>query len=213
MRRGDGLVLLFTPAVRPDARAIPATSGATRPGVRENGGQYTHAAIWAVMRLRARWATATGPASSSRSSIPINRTGTRAGVHRYKVEPYVAAADVYARAAASPGAGMDLVHGLGGLDVPRRHRVAARASGCVGAALHLDPASRARGAGFHADLPLPRRDLPLIQVVGEPSRRHPWRVGRIRSSSTAAPITPGPEGIGLASGDGHTSHRIRVVLG
>ena len=40
-------------AVRQVARSIPATSRATCPGVRENGGQYTHAAIWAAMAFAA----------------------------------------------------------------------------------------------------------------------------------------------------------------
>ena len=43
---------------------------------------------------------------------PINRASTRAGVQRYKVEPYVVAADVYDRAARGPRR-MDLVHRLG----------------------------------------------------------------------------------------------------
>ena len=63
--------------------------------MRENGGQYTHAAIWAVMAFAA---LGDGDKANELFSIlnPINRTSTRAGVHRYKVEPYVIAADVYA---------------------------------------------------------------------------------------------------------------------
>jgi cyclic beta-1,2-glucan synthetase len=65
------------------------------PGVRENGGQYTHAAIWATMafaeigdRQRA-W-------ELMRLINPINHALHPAAVDVYKVEPYVAAADVYA---------------------------------------------------------------------------------------------------------------------
>ena len=44
---------------------------------------------------------------------PINHARTRADVHRYKVEPYVVAADVYAAAAACRARRLDLVHRLG----------------------------------------------------------------------------------------------------
>jgi cyclic beta-1,2-glucan synthetase len=94
VRRDQELILLFTP---PFDRA-PLDPGYIKgypPGVRENGGQYTHAAIWAVMAFAA---LGEGDKANELFSIlnPINRTSTRAGVHRYKVEPYVAAADVYA---------------------------------------------------------------------------------------------------------------------
>ena len=65
------------------------------PGIRENGGQYTHAALWSVMAF-ARSAKATMPPSLFAMLNPINHARTRADVHRYKVEPYVVAADVYA---------------------------------------------------------------------------------------------------------------------
>jgi cyclic beta-1,2-glucan synthetase len=94
VRRGQELVLLFTP---PFDRPLvdPGYIKGYPPGVRENGGQYTHAAIWSVMAFAA---LGDGDKANELFSIlnPINRTSTRAGVHRYKVEPYVAAADVYA---------------------------------------------------------------------------------------------------------------------
>ena len=94
VRRGQELVLLFAP---PFDRA-PVDPGYIKgypPGVRENGGQYTHAAIWSVIAFAA---LGDGDKANELFSIlnPINRASTRAGVHRYKVEPYVAAADVYA---------------------------------------------------------------------------------------------------------------------
>jgi cyclic beta-1,2-glucan synthetase len=94
VRRDEGLVLLFTP---PFDRA-PLDPGYVQgypPGVRENGGQYSHAAIWSVMAFAA---LGDGDRAGELFSIlnPINRARTRAGVYRYKVEPYVIAADVYA---------------------------------------------------------------------------------------------------------------------
>jgi cyclic beta-1,2-glucan synthetase len=64
------------------------------PGVRENGGQYNHAAIWAAM------AFATLGDSARAWSLfgminPLSRSVTALDVARYKVEPYVMAADVY----------------------------------------------------------------------------------------------------------------------
>jgi cyclic beta-1,2-glucan synthetase len=62
--------------------------------VRENGGQYTHAALWSVMALAAlgEGGRATGLFWMLN---PINHARTRTDMHRYKVEPYVVAADVY----------------------------------------------------------------------------------------------------------------------
>jgi cyclic beta-1,2-glucan synthetase len=94
VRRSDGLVLLFTP---PFDRASPDPGyiKGYLPGVRENGGQYTHAAIWSVLAFAA---LGDGDKAGELFSLlnPINHASTRAGVHRYKVEPYVVAADVYA---------------------------------------------------------------------------------------------------------------------
>ena len=65
------------------------------PGVRENGGQYTHAAIWSVIAF-AMLGDGDQAAELLRMLNPINRTATRTGVFAYKVEPYVLAADIYA---------------------------------------------------------------------------------------------------------------------
>jgi cyclic beta-1,2-glucan synthetase len=91
--RSDGLVKLFTPAFDHTAHD-PGYIKAYPPGIRENGGQYTHAAMWST------WAFALlgdGDRAGELFSIlnPINHASTRAGIHRYKVEPYVVCADVY----------------------------------------------------------------------------------------------------------------------
>ncbi len=95
VHRGDGLVLLFTPPF--DSSALdPGYIKGYLPGVRENGGQYTHAAIWCVLAFAA---LGDGDRAGELMSIlnPINHASTRAGIQRYKVEPYVAAADIYAQ--------------------------------------------------------------------------------------------------------------------
>ena len=94
VRRGDGLVQLFTPPF--DRSAVdPGYIKGYVPGIRENGGQYTHAAIWSILAFAE---LGDGDTAAELFSLlnPINHASTRAGVHRYKVEPYVVAADVYA---------------------------------------------------------------------------------------------------------------------
>ena len=95
MSRDTGLALLFTP---PFDRSVldPGYVQAYPPGVRENGGQYTHGALWSVMAFAA---LGQGNEAAELYSVlnPVNRTRTRTDVHRYKVEPYVVAADVYSQ--------------------------------------------------------------------------------------------------------------------
>jgi cyclic beta-1,2-glucan synthetase len=91
--RSDGLVQLFTPAFD-RTRHDPGYIKAYPPGIRENGGQYTHAAMWSTLAFAL---LGDGDRAGELFSIlnPINHASTRAGIHRYKVEPYVVCADVY----------------------------------------------------------------------------------------------------------------------
>ena len=93
VRPEDGLVLLFTPPFN----ATPKDPGYIKgylPGIRENGGQYTHAAAWVVMAFAE---LGNGDVAGDLLGLlnPIAPTSSRAGLHRYKVEPYVTAGDVY----------------------------------------------------------------------------------------------------------------------
>ncbi|MHB8381389.1 MAG: GH36-type glycosyl hydrolase domain-containing protein [Candidatus Binataceae bacterium] len=88
-----GLVLLFTPPF--DHTPLdPGYIKGYPPGLRENGGQYTQAAVWSVLGFAM---LGDGDKAADLFSIlnPINHSNTRAGMHRYKVEPYVVCADVY----------------------------------------------------------------------------------------------------------------------
>ena len=91
--RSDGLVKLFTPPFDRSAHD-PGYVKAYPPGLRENGGQYTHAAMWTTLAFALM---GDGDRAGELFSIlnPINHASTRAGIHRYKVEPYVVCADVY----------------------------------------------------------------------------------------------------------------------
>jgi len=93
IHRGDALALLFTPPF--DRTPLdPGYIKGYPPGIRENGGQYTHAAVWSAIAFAAQ---GDGDKSAELFSLlnPVNHTSTRADVQRYKVEPYVVAADVY----------------------------------------------------------------------------------------------------------------------
>src|SRR3984885_86163 len=91
--RSDGLVKLFTPPFDHSAKD-PGYIKAYPPGLRENGGQYTHAAMWTTLAFAL---LGDGDRAVELFSLlnPINHASTRAGIHRYKVEPYVVCADVY----------------------------------------------------------------------------------------------------------------------
>jgi cyclic beta-1,2-glucan synthetase len=94
IRRAEGLALLFNPPFD-HASPDPGYIKGYPPGIRENGGQYTHGAIWSVLAFAA---LGEGDKAGELFSLlnPINHANTRAGVSRYKVEPYVVAADIYA---------------------------------------------------------------------------------------------------------------------
>jgi cyclic beta-1,2-glucan synthetase len=94
VRRDDALIQLLTPPFD-KSEQYPGYIRGYAPGVRENGGQYTHAAVWVVMAF-----AALGDARRAWELLdlinPINHGRTIEGVATYRVEPYVVAADVYA---------------------------------------------------------------------------------------------------------------------
>src|SRR5262249_54992656 len=94
VQRGEGLINLFTPPFD-KTKLDPGYIKGYVPGVRENGGQYTHAALWTVIAFAL---LGDGDRAGELFGLlnPINHASTRAGLHKYKVEPYVAVADVYA---------------------------------------------------------------------------------------------------------------------
>ena len=101
-------------------RSIPAIKGYP-PGVRENGGQYTHAALWSVIAF-AELGDGDKAAALFWILNPINHTRTRTDVHRYKVEPYVVEADVYAAPSHAGRGGWTWYNRVGLLDAARGRR-------------------------------------------------------------------------------------------
>jgi cellobiose phosphorylase len=94
VRREAGIIQLLDPPFD-RSRLNPGYIKGYVPGVRENGGQYTHAAIWAAMAF-ARLGDHERAWELFALINPINHARSAADVARYKVEPYVVAADVYA---------------------------------------------------------------------------------------------------------------------
>jgi cyclic beta-1,2-glucan synthetase len=93
LRRDDGLLLLLTPPFdrsKPD----PGYIRAYPPGVRENGGQYTHGAVWGAWAF-AELGDGDLAVELLRMLLPISKTDAPEGVDRYRGEPYVVAADIY----------------------------------------------------------------------------------------------------------------------
>jgi len=93
VRRASRVILLLTPPFERTA-LDPGYIRGYPPGIRENGGQYTHAAQWVVLAL-----TKLGSGDEAVELFhmlnPINHSRTPAGVQQYKTEPYAVAGDVY----------------------------------------------------------------------------------------------------------------------
>ncbi len=93
--RQSRLLMLLSPAFDKSDQD-PGYIKGYPPGIRENGGQYTHAAVWALMAV-AKAGNGDEAAELFHMLNPINHTRTPADVARYRTEPYVLDGDVYAR--------------------------------------------------------------------------------------------------------------------
>jgi cyclic beta-1,2-glucan synthetase len=93
IKRDEKLVLLFTPPFD-HPQHDPGYIKGYPPGVRENGGQYTHGATWAAMAFAM---LGDGDRAGEILSLlnPINHSSNRTDIDRYKVEPYAICGDVY----------------------------------------------------------------------------------------------------------------------
>jgi cellobiose phosphorylase len=96
VREADDLILLFTPPFDKTAADVGYIKGYP-PGVRENGGQYTHAATWVAMAF-ARQGDGDKAVRLLRMLNPVEHARDEKDCERYKVEPYVIPGDVYSLA-------------------------------------------------------------------------------------------------------------------
>ena len=203
VRRGDGLVLLFTPPFD-DSDVDPGYVKGYVPGIRENGGQYTHGAIWSVLAFAT---LGDGDKAGELFSIlnPINHASTRAGVQRYKVEPYVMAADVYTEPPHVGRGGWTWYTGSAGwmyqagiewiLGFHLR-----------GATLQVDPCIPRAWPGYKMDF---RFHSARYEIVVE----NPLGVSRgVASTELDGQTLPGGD-VAIPLVDDGATHRVRVVLG
>jgi cellobiose phosphorylase len=96
VQRNDAVIQLLAPPFDKTAMNPGYIKGYV-PGVRENGGQYTHGAVWAAMAFAA---LGDAPRAWELFNMinPVNHANSPEKIATYKVEPYVVAADVYATA-------------------------------------------------------------------------------------------------------------------
>ncbi len=93
VRRDEKLAMLFTPPFDHPSHD-PGYIKGYPPGIRENGGQYTHAAVWTAIAFAMQ---GDGDKAGELLAMlnPIHHADDPTGMHRYRVEPYVICADVY----------------------------------------------------------------------------------------------------------------------
>ena len=203
IRPGNRLALLFTPPF--DKTPLdPGYIKGYPPGIRENGGQYTHAAVWSIIAFAA---LGDGDKAVSLFSLlnPINHARTPADVFRYKVEPYVLAADVYASPAHIGRGGWTWYTGSAGW----MHR--AGVESILGLrvermSLHLDPCIPHAWTGFEMTL---RHGSARYEILSrEPRRRRPGH--RVRPTGYASDFE---QPLRLPLADDGLTHHLRVRLG
>ncbi|HIJ37853.1 MAG TPA: glycosyl transferase, partial [Rhodospirillaceae bacterium] len=199
----SSLALLFSPPF--DQTALdPGYIKGYPPGIRENGGQYTHASLWLVMALAG---LGEGDKASKLFSLlnPINHARSRAEIHRYKVEPYVVAADIYAKAPHIGRGGWSWYTGSAGW-MQRAGIESILGLRLQGGILHFDPCIPRQWPGFEIALRLEGRHYE-VQVDNPDSVER----GVAFASIDDIPILERPLRVTLA--DDGKSHRLRVRLG
>ncbi|MCC6988236.1 MAG: carbohydrate-binding protein, partial [Acidobacteria bacterium] len=199
--RRSQLILLLDPPFDKSAQE-PGYIKGYPPGVRENGGQYTHAAAWVVMAL-ARLGGGDEVAELFHMLNPINHTRTPDDLARYKAEPYVVAGDVYARTPHAGRAGWSWYTGSAAwlyrtgiesmLGLRRR-----------GATFSIDPCIPSSWPGYDITWTVGRT---VYQIAVTNPDRHCRGVATasidgVRADAAALPLTD----------DGRT-HDVRIVLG
>ncbi|TCL72891.1 glucoamylase family protein [Rhizobium sp. BK251] len=150
-----GIIRLFTPPFA-NSNRDPGYIKAYPPGVRENGGQYTHAATWVVMAL-AELGRGDDAWRCFKLLNPINHAHNRAAADLYRVEPYAIAADVYGHGDLTSRGGWTWYTGSAGW----LYRAAVE--GLLGirvkdGRLHVRPAIPGEWDGFAAELQLAGRE-------------------------------------------------------
>jgi cyclic beta-1,2-glucan synthetase len=201
VRRGARVVLLLAPPFDRSSQT-PGYIKGYPPGVRENGGQYTHAAAWIVMAL-ARLGSGDEAGELFHMLNPVNHTRTGPDVARYRGEPYVVAGDVSAHPEHAGRAGWTWYTGSAGW--------------MYRAGLESILGLRRHGATFEMDPCVPS-SWPGYAIT--------WRFGRTRYQISVANPERRCRGVAVAELDGVAvdpraiallddggTHDVRLVLG
>ena len=201
--RNDGLALLFTPPF--DQTTLePGYIKGYPPGIRENGGQYTHAAIWSVQAL-AKLGDGDKAAELLSLLNPINHARTWSAAQRYKVEPYVMCADVYSVPPHVGRGGWTWYTGSAGW-MYRAGLESILGFTVEGATLRLDPCVPEVWRDFKIVF---RHRTTRYEVVVENHAGVCRGIARLELDNQALPR--GSTQIGLL--DDGTTHHVRVILG
>jgi cyclic beta-1,2-glucan synthetase len=204
VRRDDGIALLLTPpfdTMEPN----PGYIRGYLPGVRENGGQYTHAALWNVLAF-ARLGDGDRAAELFSMLNPLNHTATPAEVDRYRVEPYVVAADVYSVPPHTGRGGWTWYTGSAGW----MYRVGIEAILGITmkrGAIHVDPCIPRAWPGFEVMFAAPHARGTTYRIVVE--NPHGVSRGVVRAELDGVPL----EGATIPIANDGAPHLVRVVLG
>ncbi|WP_456778982.1 GH36-type glycosyl hydrolase domain-containing protein [Bradyrhizobium sp. USDA 3315] len=199
----DGLALLFTPPFDGVAHD-PGYIKAYPPGIRENGGQYTHAAAWSVIAL-ARLGEGAKAADLFWQLNPINHARTRAELRRYKVEPYVIAADVYAAPHHVGHGGWTWYTGSAGW-MQRAGLESILGLQCEGSSLLIDPCIPNSWPGFEIRL---RRRSAKLHIKVENPKGVTRGIATARMDGTLLAQRP----LRLEIADDRLTHELTITLG
>lgn len=202
VRSADGLILLLTPPFDKTTHDPGYIKGYV-PGIRENGGQYTHAATWTAIAF-AELGNGDKANELFRFMNPINRTSSRANVQRYKVEPYVVSGDIYAEAPHVGRGGWTWYTGSAGwlYRAGMEWILGFRVRGMI---LSIDPCIPRNWPGYSIDF---RYHSAIYKIKVE----NPSNVARgVALTELDGKLLPGSASIPLA--DDGAVHNIRIVLG
>jgi cyclic beta-1,2-glucan synthetase len=202
IRSADGLILLLTPPFDKTTHDPGYIKGYV-PGIRENGGQYTHASTWTAIAF-AELGNGDKATELFRFMNPINRSSSRANVQRYKVEPYVVAGDIYAEPPHVGRGGWTWYTGSAGwlYRTGLEWILGFRVRGMI---LSIDPCIPRNWPGYSIDF---RYHSALYKIKVE----NPSNVSRgVALTEMDGKLLPGARTIPLA--DDGAVHTIRIVLG
>ncbi len=203
VRPDPGLALLFTP---PFDRA-PEDPGYIKgypPGLRENGGQYSHAAMWTIL---AHTRLGDGDAAGRMFAMlnPINHAATPGDADRYKVEPYVVAADVYSTAPHEGRGGWTWYTGSAGW-MYRAGVEGLLGLNRAGGHLTLNPCFPKAWPQMSATITLGAARI-AVTILNPQGSGH----GIASASLDGTALDAGPDGVTMQTSDGN--HELTVTLG